>query len=256
MSTDLSDYRRSLPEQTRISDLFRLAPNKGRVALDIGARDGYLSKGLADRFNPTIALDLRRPNIKHPNVECVQADAGKLPFADDTFDLVLCAEVLEHIRGALLPAVCREIARVANGTVVIGVPYMQDIRVGRTTCATCSTINPLWGHVNSFSQDSLVRLFDLLELEEVSFVGESKEVTNVVSVALLDFAGNPYGTYSQDENCVSCGARLKSPELSRTILQRLATRGAVTLNQIQQFCTRPHANWIHLRFSKKKVAVR
>jgi hypothetical protein len=250
MSADLSSYRASHAEQERIRDLFRLMPERGVRALDIGARDGYLSKLLADRFAKVTALDLEKPLIDHPGVECVQGNATRLQFADDSFDLVLCAEVLEHIPCNLLPQVCREISRVAKDTVVIGVPFRQDIRLGRTSCAACGSTNPPWGHVNSFDESDLRRLFDRLRLVEASFVGESREVTNSLSAALFDFAGNPYGTYSQEEGCVSCGARLVAPTSPRTLAQKFATRAAVTLNLIQRAWSRPHGNWIHVRLAK------
>ncbi len=35
--------------------------------------------------------------IDHPRVEAVQGDVTALQFADNEFDAILCAEVLEHI---------------------------------------------------------------------------------------------------------------------------------------------------------------
>ena len=48
------------------------------------------------------------------------ADIGRLPFTDDTFDLVLVIEVLEHVPDPDLAL--RQIARVCRGTVVASVP--------------------------------------------------------------------------------------------------------------------------------------
>jgi hypothetical protein len=250
MPIDLEAYRASALEQSRIRDLFRLIPERGNRALDVGSRDGYMSKLLADRFGSVVALDLERPDIKHLGVECVQGNASHLEFADDSFDLVLCAEVLEHVPSSVLRQVCAEITRVAKDVVVIGVPFRQDLRLGSTYCASCGCLNPPWGHVNSFDKSDLIALFPTLELTEVSFVGASREVTNAVSAALMNFAGNPFGSYDQDEACISCGQRLTPPKSSRTLVQRLATRAAVIMNRIQQRWTQPRGNWIHLRFTK------
>jgi hypothetical protein len=226
-------------------------PEHGDCALDIGARDGYLSKMLSNRFAKVVALDLEMPVIDHPGIECVRGNATQLQFGDDTFDLVLCAEVLEHIPREQLAQVSKEIVRVARNTVVIGVPFRQDIRLGRTKCASCGTMNPPWGHINSFREEDLVRLFGAIRLVDVSFIGETRDVTNRLSTALLDFAGNPYGTYSQDEGCIACSARLVQPApTARTAAQRIATRAAIVLNRIQQLWSRPHGNWIHMRFEK------
>lgn len=250
MTSTFEAHRDRPEEQARIRDLFDLLPARGGSALDIGARDGYLSLRLAERFDRVVALDLQQPHIDHPRITCVAADATHLPFDDASFDAVLCAEVLEHIPPVSLPAICAEIVRVCRGHVVIGVPYRQDIRLWQTTCARCQRRNPPWGHVNSFDEARLQQLFAGLSVERVSFVGSTRDVTSALSVALMDFAGNPYGTYVQDEGCIGCGAALVAPTGVRSVLQRVATRAAVILNRVQQRFTAPRGNWIHIAFTK------
>ena len=249
MAIDLSAYRASEREQARIRDLFELIPEKGSNALDIGARDGFLSMRLAERFEHVVALDLEKPNVSHPRIEAVKGNASQLVFEEASFDLVVCAEVLEHVPRHLLPDACREIARVARQTVVIGVPYKQDLRCGRSTCRTCGRSNPAWGHVNSFDESLLRELFGSLQPPRFSFVGANNYCTNAVSVALMDFAGNPYGTYEQEEACVHCGSTLQAPD-GRSLLQKGAARVAFILNKIQGKFAHPRANWMHARFAK------
>lgn len=246
---DLAAYRDSAREQARINDLLRLAPARGRAALDVGARDGYLSLRLAGRFGKVVALDLERPLIDHPSVECVQGDATRLRFPDRAFDLVLCAEVLEHIPPERLRKACAELARVADRYVLIGVPYAQDIRVSRTTCRTCGAVNPPWGHVNAFDESSLELLFPGLKAETVAFVGENRDRTNAVSAWLTDRAGNPYGTYEQEEGCIRCGSKLLPPG-RRNAAQRLAGFAAHLLRRGQGFFVSPRPAWIHILYSK------
>jgi hypothetical protein len=246
---DLADYRHHPREQARIQDLFGLMPARGASALDIGARDGYLSTRLADRFDRVVALDLVQPQIDDPRVECAQGDASRLQFPDDSFDLVLCAEVLEHIPSARLPRVCAEIARVTAVTAIIGVPYRQDLRVGRSTCLSCGLPNPPWGHVNSFDESRIAQLFSGMTLAKMTYVGSTRDITNAIAAKLMDFAGNPYGTYEQDEGCVHCGALLVRPA-RRTAAQRVATRLAHHLNNIQRAAAGARASWMHVRFDK------
>lgn len=241
--------RTSDQEMARTRDLFDLIPNQGKTALDIGARDGYFSRLLAERFEHVVALDLEKPDIDHPRIEPVKGDASQLDFGDNAFDFVVCAEVLEHIPPHLLEQVCREIVRVAEQVVVIGVPYKQDLRLGRTTCQACGKVSPSWGHVNSFDENRLKALFQGLALTRVSYVGSSTNSTNAISAALMDFAGNPYGTYEQEEHCLWCDNVLMRPT-HRTLTQKMATKLALTLNNTQRLFSRPRANWIHLRFEK------
>lgn len=251
--SDLTAYRQSDLEQKRIGDLMRLLPQRGEGVLDVGARDGYISILLTQLFDRVTALDLETPRIKHDNVTCVKGDITALQFPDNYFDAVLCAEVLEHIPPSLLPKACKELARVTRSKVVIGVPYKQDTRLGRTTCSRCGEQNPPWGHVNEFDEAKLKGLFSGLTCEKISFVGESPRGTNFVATYLMDLAGNPYGTYGQDESCVRCGAKLAMPP-ARTLVQKVITKSAHIVRTIGTPFPPNHGNWIHVVFSKNSAS--
>jgi SAM-dependent methyltransferase len=233
---NLSDYRASALEKQRTTDLLGLMPQTGQMALDIGARDGHFSQLLAQNFQSVVALDLEKPRFEHPKVECVQGNAARLQYADGTFDFVFCAEVLEHIPPDLLPQVCHEIQRVCSGKVLIGVPYRQDIRVGRSTCQSCGGKNPPWGHVNHFDEKKLSALFSSCNVERMSFVGSRVEQTNALACWLMDWAGNPYGTYTQEEPCIHCGQALGAPP-ERSLGKKILTRMAFLAQRWTRLCT-------------------
>jgi ubiquinone/menaquinone biosynthesis C-methylase UbiE len=246
---NLEEYRQSPNEQLRIENLMNLIPEKGSIALDVGARDGYLSIKLTEYFAKVVAVDLEQPQIIHDRVESQQGDITQLGFSDNSLDLVLCSEVLEHIPSSLLVKACSELARVSKKYLIIGVPYKQDLRFGRTTCLTCHKKNPPWGHVNKFDEAMLKSLFPNLKIEKIEFVGVTKSKTNFLSSFLMDLAGNPYGTYSQDEVCVHCNNKLIDPK-HRNLYQKCFTRLAVIINDIQQLLSNEQANWIHVLFKK------
>lgn len=247
---DLTEYRASAAEMQRTGDLLRLLPSQGRQALDVGARDGHFSLLLADKFDVVTALDLQEPKIIHPRIQCVKGDVTGLTFDNNVYDLVFCAEVLEHIPSHALGLACSELGRVCKKSLLIGVPYKQDIRVGRMTCITCGGKNPPWGHVNSFDEVRLKSLFPEFDLTKVSYVGEGDPGTNCLASWLMDLAGNPYGTYGQEEPCVHCGAPLKVAP-ARNTLQKMATKAAAILARVQNTLSQRHANWIHCLFERK-----
>ena len=47
------------------------------------------------------------------------ADARRLPFADSSVDVVICSQVLHHFEDAEIPAVLRELDRVARRVVIV-----------------------------------------------------------------------------------------------------------------------------------------
>jgi SAM-dependent methyltransferase len=243
------EYRTTTAEVARSADLMRLSPSSGTQALDVGARDGHFSILLSERFDRVYALDLVKPKIDSDKVICVQGDATQLSYRDGEFDLVLCAEVLEHIPSKDLTVVCQELGRVSGKYLLIGVPYRQDIRVGRTTCGTCSGFNPPWGHVNTFDEDRLTELFPRLRMVEKSFVGSSSETTNWMSAWLMDIAGNPYGTYEQDESCIHCGLALQRP-IERSFFSRSIAKISILLQGVCRGMDERRPKWIHVLFEK------
>lgn len=249
MERNLEKYRAGVDERARTDDLLRLLPKGRQSVLDVGARDGYFSRLLAKHFTQVTALDLQRPTFEIPRVVAVAGDVTKLDFPPDSFDCIFCAEVLEHVPD--LQRACNEIKRVARHEIIIGVPFKQDVRIGRCTCHSCGKVNPPWGHVNTFDSRKLMSLFPGRRLIRTSHVGTVKESTNFITTSLMDLAGNPWGTYDQDERCIYCGGQMKPPE-TRRMWQRGLSGIAVRLNRIQALFTRSHAKWVHLLFSKCK----
>ena len=224
----VATYRASPRELEREGSLLSLV-GSGDTALDIGARDGHYSRLLTARFQRVVALDLTKPDIS--DVECVAGDVTRLQFPDKSFEVVLCAEVLEHIPN--VRAAAREIARVATKRVVIGVPYRQDLRCGRHTCQHCGHINPAWGHVNSFDEQALTALFPSLTVEKIAYVGSyTWGRTNAVASWLMDRARNPAGGYG--EPCLRCGEITKP--MPRNLLHKVCRVAAATDREVFSIC--------------------
>jgi ubiquinone/menaquinone biosynthesis C-methylase UbiE len=248
--TDLKLYRESERERQRTKDLMDLIPCKAESALDIGARDGFLALKLIEYYQQVTALDLVKPSIDHKAIECVQGDVSKMEFADNSFDMVMCAEVLEHLQPNILQKACAELMRVSKRHVIIGVPYNQDTRVARTTCYTCGKKNPPWGHINRFDENRLKSLFQGMSVKKISYIGKTREKTNFLSTLLMDLAGNPYGTYHQQETCIHCDSKLIPPP-ERSFMQKVFTKLGFIIKNTQSLFVASQPNWIHILFEKQ-----
>lgn len=245
----MSGFREVPDEQERIASLLRLLPPGGRV-LEIGSRDGYITRLLADRYDEVVALDLTKPNIEAPRVHCVAGDVRSLEFPAEHFDVVLCSEVLEHIPPKDLTQACRELARVTKSHVVIGVPFEQDLRVARTRCAHCGAINPPYGHVNSFDRRRLESLFAPLRAARVEHVATTREGTNAVSDLLMRCAGYPWGSYDQEEPCIPCGGSI-GPAPRRSGVAKILSALAVRLDRVLATTRPAKPKWLHVVFAKE-----
>jgi hypothetical protein len=245
----VSGFRESPAERTRIASLDRLLPI-GDSILEIGARDGYITKRLADRYHRVIALDLQRPSLTVPNVTCVQGDVRSLQWANDAFDVVLCSEVLEHISPNDLATACNELARVTKRHLLIGVPFEQDIRLARTVCGNCGAVNGPYGHVNRFDERRLRSLFDSLRELAHEKVGTTRERTTWLSDLLMRRAGYPWGTYEQEEACIACGEAI-GPAPTRSFAAKLLSAIAIRIDGFARVIHAPRAKWLHVLFTKE-----
>jgi ubiquinone/menaquinone biosynthesis C-methylase UbiE len=125
-------------------------------SLEIGAGTGYFTLNLlqADMIGEATCSDISpgmlatlQANAERLGlaVETAVADAESLPFADESFDLVLGHAVLHHIPD--LPRAWREFARVLRpgGTVVFaGEPSRYGDRLANVPKRAATAVAPLW----------------------------------------------------------------------------------------------------------------
>lgn len=87
--------------------------------LDVPSGTGRLADGLGALGRSYAGCDVSRAMLSAFSAPRLQAHAARLPFADDTFDVVVCCRLLHHLApGPELEGVTRELVRVSRGLVV------------------------------------------------------------------------------------------------------------------------------------------
>ena len=138
----------------------KLAP---RSALEVGCGEGRLSDHLV-RTGPAperfVALDLSLAQLAEgldPRIEFREGSAYDLPFDDDSFDIVVLSEVLEHLERP--SDALAEAGRVALRAVLVSVPWEPVWRL--LNLARLKYVRSLGntpGHIQHFSRRGLLRL--------------------------------------------------------------------------------------------------
>jgi len=101
----------------QINEIYQLKPKK---ILEIGTGGGVVSNQLKKMGFLVTTVDFDQ-SLK-PDIV---GDVRKLPFKNDFFDLVLCAQVLEHLPFRYFKKSLSELNRVTNKYVILTLPHFS-----------------------------------------------------------------------------------------------------------------------------------
>ena len=147
----------SASERARIDATLAMIPPGMESILDVGCGPGELLDHLdAPRVWGT---DLALRGLRHNTRPVVRSSMLALPMADDSVDLVLCAEVLEHLTAPDRALAVAELVRVARRHVLVTVPYREQILASSHRCPRCRTVFHVYGHRDALGEEHLLPLF-------------------------------------------------------------------------------------------------
>ncbi|HHV72321.1 MAG TPA: class I SAM-dependent methyltransferase [Clostridia bacterium] len=162
-------------ELNRILQTINLIPAGVESILDVGCGDGVITNRLAKIFPRVVGVDLSASALKQVKAETVRAGADRLPFSDNSFDLVLLSEVIEHLPVSIYENCLREGARVAKEYIVVTVPYREYLLQRFVRCPSCFCTYHRYRHVRSFDLEDLVDLFPGFRVVRTEFLGGKTE---------------------------------------------------------------------------------
>lgn len=169
-----------------VTQVIKSENNNPRNILDVGCASGWFLAQLKKEFRGSEAfgIDVYGKAIDYgkkiyKNIHLKKADAHKIPFPGNSFDVIVCCEVLEHVENP--EQVIREMKRVLrrNGTLVVEIDtgnwlfklvwyFWTNLRKG------------VWrdSHIHIFNTERLKKLFvkNGLKMNQIQFFNFSMAV--------------------------------------------------------------------------------
>lgn len=132
--------------------------------LDVGCGEAFNSSAILNEIDAAytgIDLDAGAVELAQKRVPQGTFKTGsiyELPFEENSFDLVLCNEVLEHIDNPT--AGLKELFRVSSGPVILSVPHEPWFRLGNLLSLTnVFRLGNPEEHINHWSANSFAKEF-------------------------------------------------------------------------------------------------
>jgi len=148
----------------RITQTLSLVPMGVQKVLDVGCGDGMVSRALVEAGLDVTGVDLSRSALRYFPGKSVLAPVDRLPFGNSVFDLVICAEVLEHLSEMTYDRTLKELQRVSSRYILISTPNMEWLSSGYVKCELCQCIYHMDRHVRVFDHAAHHKLFERFNL--------------------------------------------------------------------------------------------
>jgi 2-polyprenyl-3-methyl-5-hydroxy-6-metoxy-1,4-benzoquinol methylase len=145
-------------------------PQDVTTLLDVGCGNGiFTSQVKADQY--IVGIDLSLVALKQVAAPRLQANASVIPFAETSFDICVCMEMLEHLPVSFYQNTLKELGRISSKYILISVPYNEKLSYTSVTCPICLCSFHPYNHVRQYQRAVFATLFDghfrLVKLEAI-----------------------------------------------------------------------------------------
>lgn len=149
----------SYKEKIRLEETIAYLPQDINSILDLGCGDGRLTNQLTRLYPNVIGIDNSSVALGYVEGERILASSTAIPFPDSSFDLVISTELIEHLEPKDYKKTILEIKRVAKDWILLGVPWKEQLAIGKAYCANCHIYFHTNYHFRCFNEAKLSRLF-------------------------------------------------------------------------------------------------
>lgn len=230
-------------EWSRIMETIGMIPEGVRSIVDVGCGDGLLTNQLVGKFEKVLGVDISSTALQHVEAEKLLAAMDYLPLADQSFDLAVCTEVMEHLPFPVFEKSLSELQRITRKHLLITVPNDEYLRDRFVKCPICYCTYHRYRHLHRFNLDKLKTLFPHFDYREHRYMGGLTVRPYHWDTILRQNLGDHWNT-SEHCVCPQCGYSGASP-LRRGFISYFLS----FLRKVLPQRRKPH--WLAVLYSRK-----
>jgi 2-polyprenyl-3-methyl-5-hydroxy-6-metoxy-1,4-benzoquinol methylase len=138
-------------------------PKQADLLLDVGCGSAWFAKNFVAKGKKVVSLDISFVNaskamesVSSPNHAAVVADVYQLPFRENSFDVVVASEILEHLFDPELFVKNLVYILKPDGKLIITTPYNEKLEYN--LCVHCNKLTPQHAHLHSFDKGKMEKI--------------------------------------------------------------------------------------------------
>lgn len=192
-------------EKNRIMTIIQMIPNDVDSLLEVGCGDGRIINNLKNTYEKICGIDISNEALKTVKTPKFKGRIENIPFPVNSFDIVLCSEVLEHLPDTIYEKALKELQRVAKKYILISVPNRENLQIGNVKCPKCGSSFHVYGHLRSFSLSHMKYLFDFFGLVDYEFVFNDVYLLDDIIIKIKKWLKIDFFTIDDAKSCPQCG---------------------------------------------------